>query len=405
MADSQSRLEKQEVKLVAIDTNELLDNPMIVYTDDFKPVILSSVLRELEGFKKQSGDRSYKARKATRLIEKHMDDIVFDIEDYKVTFSNDFDEDYEDNKIIQACVTNGYSLLTNDILLKLKAYGAGIDVIDNDKKEDSHYKGYKKVCLDENELAHLYENMEENIYDLIVNQYLWVKNKDDEDIDVLRWNGEKLVELSYPQRGLNKFKPINILQKCAMDILANKDIPIKIIAGTYGSGKTLLSVKMSLWHLKEKGNYSKMVVVRQPHGSGKEIGFLSGDFEDKTKDFYTPIIQHLDGGEQEAKVMEINGVLEKKIPFYMKGLSIRDSIILVDEAEDLTRKEIKLLGTRPEEDSCVIFSGDYNQAEDDYVHDSGLMSAIDVLKGNSEVGIIVLDKDERSEASKLFSEL
>ncbi|WP_036653823.1 PhoH family protein, partial [Paenibacillus pini] len=197
----------------------------------------------------------------------------------------------------------------------------------------------------------------------------------------------------------------NPLQECAIDLLMDTSIPIKIIAGTYGSGKTILSVKTAIHNVLSKGNYSKIMMVRNPIGSGKEIGFLKGTKDEKTECFFKPFIQHLDGGEQEAWALEQRGVLLREIPYFMKGLSIDETLVLCDEAEDLDAKLIKLIGTRLGDDSAVVFSGDYNQAENEYLNNNGLLLAIEKLKGNPLVGVVILDEDVRSAASKVFAEL
>jgi predicted ribonuclease YlaK len=147
------------------------------------------------------------------------------------------------------------------------------------------------------------------------------------------------------------------------------------------------------------------MVVRNPLGSGESIGWLKGTKEDKTADFFKPFVQHLEGGEQEAIFLEQRGILTKEIPYFMKGLSIEDTFMIVDEAEDLDSKLIKLIGTRLGQNSCAVFSGDYKQAEDKFILNNGLLKAIDSLKGNKLVGVVFLEEDIRSEASKLFAEM
>ena len=108
-------------------------------------------------------------------------------------------------------------------------------------------------------------------------------------------------------------------------------------------------------------------------------------------------------GNIEAKEMESNGQLIKEIPFYMKGLDIHDTFIVVEEAEDLTHKEIKLIGTRLGQNSCLVLSGDYHQAEKKYMNgNNGLFKVINNFKGNPLVGVVVLEEDVRSDASKVF---
>src|SRR5690606_20408150 len=128
---------------------------------------------------------------------------------------------------------------------------------------------------------------------------------------------------------------------------------------------------------------------------------LKGDKEDKTSDFFKPVIQNLDGGIFEAEQMIQRGQLIKEIPYYMKGITVDDSYMIVDEAEDLDVKLIKLIGTRLGKNSVIVFSGDYEQTEEKYRHNNGLLYAIDRLKGHPLVGIVVLDRDIRSEASKV----
>ncbi|TCS96890.1 PhoH family protein [Hazenella coriacea] len=386
-----------------VDTNLLLHSPDVL--SQYNLVITAMVLRELEKHKNSHNhDLAYKARRATRYIRKHESVIEFDYKDYQVTFSEQFDPNYVDNQIIQCCLDNHYGLLTNDLLLRLKAKSLTIDVKSIENQPDDLYTGYREIMMGKEEMAYLYENLDKNSYELHPNQYLLIQDESGKTVDIKRWSGEKLVDLKQPPKKI--LNPFNDLQRCAIDLLYNKNIPIKVIAGTYGSGKTMLSVKMGLWHMYDKGNYAKMMVVRNPVGSGEEVGYLPGDKMDKIYDFFKPVIQHLDGGEFQAHQMIQREDLIAEIPYYMKGLTLDHGYyVLVDEAEDLDLKTLKLIGTRVGKDSCIIFSGDYKQAEGKYIRNNGLLRMIDALQGHPLVGIVVLNDDVRSEASKVFAEL
>jgi predicted ribonuclease YlaK len=290
----------------------------------------------------------------------------------------------------------------------IRAKSYGIEVVEIEDSEEDHYKGYKQIVLDlskeedEQLLADFYEDKSKNVFNLIQNQYLILKDKE-KTIDKFKWNGKEHVLVKLPK--IKDLKPKNDLQAFAMDLLFDTDVPIKIIAGTWGSGKTFLTVKSAIWHIKEKGNYSTVMVVRNPVGSGKEIGFLPGDKEEKTASFFLPFIQHLEGKEFEAQQMQQRGQLEKEVPYFIKGRSIGSTFLYVDEAEDLTLRDIKTIGSRIEETSCVCFTGDYKQAERGYEYNNGLLQAIEQLKGNPLVGIVVLEEDVRSTASKVFADL
>ena len=167
----------------------------------------------------------------------------------------------------------------------------------------------------------------------------------------------------------------------------------------------MAAVKMALHSVLHKGHQAKIMMVRNPIGSGESIGWLKGDMDEKTEGFFKPFIQHLEGGEQEATRLENDGVLTKQIPYYMKGLSIEDTFIIADEAEDLDVKLFKLVGTRLGDRSAIAFTGDFNQVEGKYRNNNGITRAIEVLRGDPLVGIVVLEEDVRSAASRAFSKM
>lgn len=388
------------MKIVA-DTNIYLHNINIL--DNYDNIVyLSHVNRELENHKSKKGELGFLARSATRYVEDNRHRFIFDTIDYKVE-SDDLDPSYEDNRILFACIKNDYALMTRDIALKHKAKCYGVTVIEPEvSEEDGNYKGYRFVDLTDQELARFYENKDENIFNLHINEYVILRDENQNTLDKYRWDGSTHASLVLPPKKYIRAK--NDLQECVLDLLMNKDIPIKFIAGSTGSGKTYLSTKMALYHVKEKGNHAKIMMVRNPMGSGEEIGFLKGDMNTKTEGFFNSITQHLDQGELEAQAMEQRGELTRNIPFYMKGLSIPDTYIIVDEAEDMDSKLIKMLGTRPAGNTVITFSGDWNQSEDKYVNNNGLKSAINHFKGEPLAGTVVLDIDVRSDASRVFAD-
>ena len=206
-----------------------------------------------------------------------------------------------------------------------------------------------------------------------------------------------------PSTKFNKAK--TYLQRCALDILNNPDITIAAILGGYGSGKTYLSMQMALYNVKEKGRNSKILGVREVSGEGKEIGFLPGDMEDKVGRFFEPLSQSLNGGEFELQSLKVSGVLDTNVPFFMKGTTYNDTVILCDEAEDLSESQIKLIGTRLGENSKIYLAGDYKQSLLSKTINNPLIKMCNEFKGNEKFGCIYLGEDVRSETSKLFADL
>lgn len=284
-----------------------------------------------------------------------------------------------------------------------------------------HTQGLKKVYVSndgdiEYKYAQVYQNPNSNPFELIINQYIIFYDLDEpiefddngkpikfKVMDKLRWDGNKHVDLVIPHRKV--VSALNEEQECALDMLNNDAIPIKFITGVAGSGKTKLAAKIGIHKILDTGSHHKIIALRNPIGAGEDIGFLPGDFEEKTDQFFAPIIDCLKGGELEGKLLEQRGQLEKQIPYFVKGLTYNDSYALVDEAEDLSHKVISLLGTRIGNKTSMVFAGDYKQTENKYLRNNGLLKAIDVLKGNKLVGVVSLSEGVRSDASRLFIEL
>lgn len=161
---------------------------------------------------------------------------------------------------------------------------------------------------------------------------------------------------------------------------------------------------MALYATKEKGIQTHILGVREPLGEGRELGYLPGSFESKNEVWTLPLVQQLDGKEWELEQLKQQGILDFNIPTYMKGTSYAQTCIVVDEAEDLTEKQIRLIGTRVGKDSRIFFDGDYRQAVGDF-NNSPLLKMCNLLKGNPLFACVTLEEDVRSETSKLFANL
>jgi len=376
---------------------------------DLSDVILSSkTIEELENIKTSYNKDSaikYKARKAVCAIKSQNPEVIIvNKNDYAtIEFLNL--EITNDNLII-ACasrVKEPIEFYTEDYLCEIIAkeyFGLAVKhVINNEDK--GIYKGYKTIKGTSKDINNYMENI--NYSDWAINEYLIIENTDDSTSKEMRFNGENFVGLKLPSSKVIKAK--NSLQRCALDIMNNPNITIASILGGYGSGKTFLSMQMALYNVKEKGNQSKILGVREVSGEGKEIGFLPGTMEDKIGNFFAPLCQSLNGGIFELDSLKAAGMLETNIPFFMKGTTYNQTIILCDEAEDLSESQLRLIGTRLGENSKIYFAGDYKQSISNKTIENPLVKMCNEFKGNEKFACIYLGEDVRSETSKMFADL
>ena len=376
---------------------------------DLSDVVLSSkTIEELENIKTSYNKDSaikYKARKAVCAIKSQNPEVIIvNKNDYAtIEFLNL--EITNDNLII-ACasrVKEPIEFYTEDYLCEIIAkeyFGLAVKhVINNEDK--GIYKGYKTIKGTSKDINNYMENI--NYSDWAINEYLIIENTDDSTSKEMRFNGENFVGLKLPSSKFIKAK--NSLQRCVLDIMNNPNITIASILGGYGSGKTFLSMQMALYNVKEKGNQSKILGVREVSGEGKEIGFLPGTMEDKIGNFFAPLCQSLNGGIFELDSLKAAGMLETNIPFFMKGTTYNQTIILCDEAEDLSESQLRLIGTRLGENSKIYFAGDYKQSISNKTIENPLVKMCNEFKGNEKFGCIYLGEDVRSETSKMFADL
>ena len=393
---------------VCLDTNTLMNGIKLnEYEKVYIPIV---VLEELDKLKtSENGDKAYKARQAIRRV-KSSDNVEVSV---SCTYSlpHYLNREKADNIILghakQITTTDKKCiLLTGDYAMLCKAEALDIPCQEWLGVEcDVEYKGYKKLSGNTDFINTFFEDIDNgvNTYGFLENEYLILNNEDLNKISEWRFSQGKFVKLSIPNSKV--IKGMNAHQRCAIDLLNNKDISIVSINGTVGSGKTFLGLQMALYHTLEKGNQSRILAVREALGEGEEVGFLKGTFEDKTKLFFKPIEQSLQGKEFELDSLIQNGTLESNIPFYLKGTTYHNTVILVDEAEDLSDKQVKLIGTRLGQNSRIFFCGDYKQATRNCHINNPLVKMCNALKGHPKFGCLYLEEDVRSETSKIFADL
>ena len=397
------------------DTNAILNLQEKAFEENF--IISQVTLQEIENIKtdrNKDGELKYKARKLAKLLDKYDEkyDIIPVCEEVLCDLTARKLEITHDNIIVSsAAVINAFPVLfvSDDINLKFiakKIFRLKTKSLEElNLIENEEYTGYKEITMSDEEMSYFYTNLTKNIYDLIPNQYLIIKNCNEEIVDNRCWNGNEYRVLNYKQINsdiLGRIKPLNNEQILAFDMLQNKESTIKILTGKAGSGKDLLQLSNAL-RLVRSGEYEKIVYMRNPIQVKdiKEIGYIPGSLEEKMKPVTAALADHL-GGEVglETQIMQGNIVIEHL--GYMRGRTYNDSIVYISEAENLTKEHIQLLISRIGKNSSLWINGDFKQTDSPIFRmNNGLLTAINRLKGLPEFGFVKLNKTERSRTAEL----
>lgn len=264
--------------------------------------------------------------------------------------------------------------------------------------------GIKYITLGEEDMAALYEGRYDA--DLKTNQYLFLKNIDGEIVDKFRWDGNELVPLRWKiVNGIRfgKIKPANDEQTAVFDLLQNPNITVKIITGVAGSGKTMLTLVHALDSLERHGSYKKIVLIRNniEVKDTVTIGALPSGLNEKLLPFAMPVVDIL-GSQLAFDRLLDDGKIEMCHLGFIRGRNFDDSIVIVDECQNLTGPHVGLLVSRIGKGSTICFLGDSRQSDKPvFEKDSGLERLNQRLFGNSLVGHVHLTTSERSATSKL----
>lgn len=401
-----------------VDTNILLSHLDELKKEDF--FYLSSVsIEELENIKtssRKSESIKYSARKVVRWLSENpnrYEIIVYDSVIAKTLNKTNL-EDTNDNRIISSAKhveqnRDNLIFVTNDILAKLIAklyFSLVVESIENHSKDE--YKGYMEKSLSENETAYFYENISTNIYDLLVNQYLILKDEHGEVIDTYRWDGKKhqaLFNKNIKTIYFDKLKAKDVYQSCAIDSLMN--CTITAISGKAGSGKSLLSLMVAM-HLIETGKYDRLVIMFNPSKvkGSSDMGYYSGDFIDKAMQNSIGQILNTKFGDRYAVDLLLQQEKIKLVSMAdARGMEINGSEILwLTECQNTSIDLIKLCLSRVASGAKVFIEGDYTSQTDSVLFEgenNGLRRAIKVFQGHEEFGYIQLQNVWRSKIAEL----
>ena len=462
-------MERDDTKLFVLDTNVLLHEPLSIYSfKEHDVVVPMTVLEELDSIKDRKRDVSRDARVAIRTLEDtlggditpeqlvkgvalparpgHEDAIghLSIFPDHQIDFTiGTLPGDNNDNLILNTTLhlqklhaPRNVVLVTKDINMRLKAKGAGIQQVEDYRKDqiidDVRFltKGFhqfsgsfwKHVGDIESErqgrkTIHQVPMADIDTDLLYVNQFLIdeesdfcgrIVEKNSDHIKFQDLNRERLMNTD--AWGI---RPKNVYQGMAMQALLDSDIDLVILTGPAGCGKTLLAMASALEMVIERNQYDKIIVTRNTPEIAESIGFLPGTEEEKMGPWLAAITDTLEvlhkhdvnpSGSM-SYIMEKANVQMKSINF-MRGRSIQNAIVLLDECQNLTASQLKTMITRMGEGTKLICCGNLAQIDSNYLTPvtSGLTYIVEKFKDFDGSANIYLNGVVRSRLAEFAEE-
>ncbi|MFM5343814.1 PhoH family protein [Aeromonas veronii] len=454
-------MDNTDRKLFILDTNVLLHEPLAIYSFKEHDVLIPmTVLEELDNIKDRNKDVSRDARVAIRALEDVFRDATPDQITQGVPLAGEasgnicifsdhhlpqdaevFTDKEADNRIINAALylqkhelKRQVVLVTKDINMRLKAKGAGLAHVE-DYRSDQLIddirllaKGFQVVpgsfwervgeCESETHGRDTIHVIDANLLEGVhVNQYL-VDEENFFAARVLSHDGNKIRIKDLGRERLLSRKawgvhPKNVYQGMALDALLDPHIDLVILTGPAGCGKTLLAMAAALELVIEKGIYEKVIVTRNTPEIAESIGFLPGTEEEKMMPWLAAVTDTLEVLHKQDENMSgsLSYIMEKaNIQFksvnFMRGRSIQNTFVLLDECQNLTASQIKTIITRCGEGTKIVCSGNLAQIDSNYLSPvtSGLTYIVERFKDFDGSANIFLNGVVRSRLASFAEE-
>ena len=431
-------------KIFVLDTNVLIHDPYSIYNfrgnDIYLPI---EVIEEIDKLK-QKPNTAIHARMASRVLEEIRkkgnlsdgielpNDIFFKVE--KIADISMLPEglrkDVIDNHIIAVVMgikkrepDRKVIFVTKDINLRIKADAVGVEVEDYSTDKvvyDDLDKGYMEIEVSKEIFDKFNKSGKIDISEFnpgfTPTQNFFFIFKCGQEETAGRVIGDKVKKFLNGDINAWGARARNQEQRFAMELLMDDNVKAVSLVGKAGTGKTLLAIAAGLEQVVERKKYSKLYIARPIIPMGKDLGFLPGNEKDKLRPWMQPIFDNIEflsdvkgdkAGEKVITGLESMGLLKVEALTYIRGRSMPNAFIIIDEAQNLTPLEIKTIITRVGENTKIVFTGDPYQIDSAYLdaNTNGLTYMADKLKNEKIAGHITLVKGERSPLAEIAAKL
>ncbi|OQW47237.1 MAG: phosphate starvation-inducible protein PhoH [Proteobacteria bacterium SG_bin7] len=436
-------------KIIVVDTNVILFDAQAIFKfKDAQVHVPISVIEEIDKFKRDMGENGRNARQFSRYIDdlrgkghlakgvsigKTASTKIFVRADWELKgLPRELDMQVIDNRILGVAIClqaenkdAKVELISKDINLRIRADVFSIKAKDYEPENvafEEMYSGVHELELNSDAIDRYYTekfyNPPENAR-LLANQYVIMKDKNNPNHSAIgRYSATKKGIVPLITAAENKsiwgIQPRNVEQSFAMDCLLNDELLFVSLVGKAGTGKTLLALAAGLYKTLDEGKFQRLLVSRPIFPMGRDIGYLPGDVEQKLNPWMQPIfdnVEFLMGADKKAtgRVQELinQGMLNIEPLTYIRGRSIPNQFLIVDEAQNLSPHEIKTIVTRAGRGTKVVLTGDCYQIDNPYVDSSssGLTYSVEKFKGQQISGHVTMTKGERSALAELAANL
>jgi PhoH-like ATPase len=430
-------------KRFVLDTNVLLHDPYAVdHFADNEVIVPIYAIEEIDQFKRELSERGRNARLVTRYLDHlreaggrlsdgvdttHGGRLRVALTSRSLPHNRRPEANKMDDLILAVALDEQQQapdmpviFVTKDVNLRIRADAMGLQAVNYTEEKveiEELYAGFVEITVSAEDVDGFYASGKLAApRDLMPNEYVVIRDQGNANHSALARvdaTMENLVPIRRLRDGVWGIRPRNKEQHFGLDLLLNDDVKLVTLVGKAGTGKTLLAIAAGLQQVVEERKYHKLLVSRPIFPLGRDVGFLPGDIEEKLNPWMQPIYDNIEllmGQAKQGERKDQNyhelidlGYIQVEPLTYIRGRSIPNQFMIVDEAQNLTPHEVKTIITRVGDNTKIVLTGDPYQIDNPYVDsaNNGLTTVVERFKMEKLAGHVTLFKGERSELAEL----